>query len=140
MQGIRIALDDFGTGYSSLGYLNKAIFNKLKIDRSFVREAGIKKEAVLIVQAIVALASSFNMTITAEGVETADELQLMRDLGCHQIQGYIYSKPMPFQKTFELFEKNDTRTPIATSQLLPVERAILAFPHRVAPLPAPPPP
>src|SRR3546814_13139387 len=92
MQGIRIALDDFGTGYSSLGYLNKAIFNKLKIDRSFVREAGIKKEAVLIVQAIVALASSFNMTITAEGVETADELKLMRDLGCHQIQGYIYSK------------------------------------------------
>src|SRR3546814_1695537 len=94
MQGIRIALDDFGTGYSSLGYLNKAIFNKLKIDRSFVREAGIKKEAVLIVHAIVALASSFNMTITAEGVETADELKLMRDLGCHQIQGYIYSKPM----------------------------------------------
>jgi diguanylate cyclase (GGDEF)-like protein len=108
-QGIRVALDDFGTGYSSLGYLNKAIFNKLKIDRSFVREAGIKKEAVLIVQAIVALASSFHMTITAEGVETADELKLMRDLGCHQIQGYIYSKPMPYAKTFELFQKKDSR-------------------------------
>src|SRR3546814_12077426 len=82
MQGIRIALDDFGTGYSSLGYLNKAIFNKLKIDRSFVREAGIKKEHVLLVQAIVALASSFNMTITAEGVDTADEQRRRPYIDC----------------------------------------------------------
>ena len=114
-QGVKIALDDFGTGYSSLGYLNKAIFNKLKIDRSFVRDAGKKKEAVLIVQAIVALANSFQMTITAEGVETADELKLMRDLGCHQIQGYLFSKPVPYQKTFELLgAKQDSPARVAS--------------------------
>src|SRR3546814_18756058 len=71
MQGIRIALEDFGTGYSSLGYLNKAIFNNLKIDRSSVRAAGLQKDAGLIVQAIVSRASSLTMTSTAEGGATA---------------------------------------------------------------------
>src|SRR3712207_9070423 len=67
--GVGIALDDFGTGYSSIGYLNKAIFHKLKIDGSFVREAGTRPENVAIIQSIVQLASSFRMSVTAEGVE-----------------------------------------------------------------------
>src|SRR3546814_15959477 len=79
--GVGSALDDFGTGYSSLGYLNKAVFHKLKIDGSFVREAADNKETVAIIQSIVQLAKSFRMTVTAEGVETADDFTRMRDLG-----------------------------------------------------------
>jgi diguanylate cyclase (GGDEF)-like protein len=100
--GVGIALDDFGTGYSSLGYLNKAVFHKLKIDGSFVREAANNKETVAIIQSIVQLAKSFRMTITAEGVETADDFTRMRDLGCHQIQGYLFGRPMSFERASEL--------------------------------------
>jgi diguanylate cyclase (GGDEF)-like protein/PAS domain S-box-containing protein len=100
--GVGIALDDFGTGYSSLGYLNKAVFHKLKIDGSFVREAARNKETVAIIQSIVHLAKSFRMTITAEGVETADDFTRMRDLGCHQIQGYLFGRPMSYDRATEL--------------------------------------
>ena len=100
--GVGIALDDFGTGYSSLGYLNKAVFHKLKIDGSFVREAANNKETVAIIQSIVQLAKSFRMTVTAEGVETADDFTRMRDLGCHTIQGYLFGRPMSFEKASEL--------------------------------------
>jgi diguanylate cyclase (GGDEF)-like protein/PAS domain S-box-containing protein len=100
--GVGIALDDFGTGYSSLGYLNKAVFHKLKIDGSFVREAAKNKETVAIIQAIVALANSFRMTITAEGVETTADFERMRELGCHQIQGYLFGRPLEFDKATEL--------------------------------------
>ena len=100
--GVGIALDDFGTGYSSLGYLNKAVFHKLKIDGSFVREAADNREAVAIIQSIVQLAKSFRMTVTAEGVETADDFTRMRDLGVHQIQGYLFGRPMSFERATEL--------------------------------------
>jgi EAL domain-containing protein (putative c-di-GMP-specific phosphodiesterase class I) len=104
-----MALDDFGTGYSSLGYLNKAVFHKLKIDGSFVREAGNNKETVAIIQSIVQLAKSFRMTVTAEGVETADDFTRMRDLGCHQIQGYLFGRPMTFEKASELVTGSQRR-------------------------------
>ncbi len=100
--GVRIALDDFGTGYSSLGYLNKTIFNKLKIDGSFVRAAGTRLETVSIIQAIVTLANCFQMTITAEGVETNDDYRRMQELGCHQIQGYLFGRPLTYEKATEL--------------------------------------
>jgi diguanylate cyclase (GGDEF)-like protein/PAS domain S-box-containing protein len=100
--GVGIALDDFGTGYSSLGYLNKAVFHKLKIDGSFVRDAAANRETVAIIQSIVSLAKSFRMTVTAEGVETADDFTRMRDLGVHQIQGYLFGKPMTFERASEL--------------------------------------
>ena len=100
--GVSIALDDFGTGYSSLGYLNKAVFHKLKIDGSFVREAADNRETVAIIQSIVQLAKSFRMSVTAEGVETADEFTRMRDLGCNQIQGYLFGRPMEFDRASEL--------------------------------------
>jgi diguanylate cyclase (GGDEF)-like protein/PAS domain S-box-containing protein len=107
--GVSMALDDFGTGYSSLGYLNKAVFHKLKIDGSFVREAGNNKETVAIIQSIVQLAKSFRMTVTAEGVETADDFTRMRDLGCHQIQGYLFGRPMSFEKASELVQGTQRR-------------------------------
>jgi diguanylate cyclase (GGDEF)-like protein/PAS domain S-box-containing protein len=100
--GVSMALDDFGTGYSSLGYLNKAVFHKLKIDGSFVREAANNKETVAIIQSIVQLAKSFRMTVTAEGVETADDFTRMRELGCNQIQGYLFGRPMTYEKASEL--------------------------------------
>ncbi len=93
--GVRLALDDFGTGYASLGYLKKAPFDKIKIDQSFVRgaiESGNRNAAII--QAIVTLADTLGMETTAEGVEQQDEIDLIRDLGCSHIQGYVYGRPM----------------------------------------------
>ena len=100
--GVGIALDDFGTGYSSIGYLNKAVFHKLKIDGSFVREAGSRPENVAIIQSIVQLAKSFRMSITAEGVETAEDFQRMRDLGCDTIQGYLFGRPLSYERANQM--------------------------------------
>jgi diguanylate cyclase (GGDEF)-like protein len=100
--GVGIALDDFGTGYSSIGYLNKAVFHKLKIDGSFVREAGTRPENIAIIQSIVQLARSFRMTVTAEGVETAEDFERMRDLGCDTIQGYLFGRPLSFDRANQM--------------------------------------
>jgi diguanylate cyclase (GGDEF)-like protein len=102
--GVGIALDDFGTGYSSIGYLNKAVFHKLKIDGSFVREAGSRQENVSIIQSIVQLAKSFRMSITAEGVETAEDFERMRELGCDTIQGYLFGRPLPFERADQMVQ------------------------------------
>lgn len=93
--GVRLALDDFGTGYSSLGYLKKAPFDKIKIDRSFVQgatEQGSRNGAII--ASITSLAEALHMDTTAEGVETLDELELVRLLGCSHVQGHIYFQPM----------------------------------------------
>ena len=94
--GVRLSLDDFGTGYSSLGYLSRTRFSTIKIDRSFVTAAsrGVR-EAVAIVRAVVALARSLGMATTAEGVETADEHQMIQDLGCSKVQGFYFGRPLP---------------------------------------------
>ena len=101
--GVRLALDDFGTGYSSLGYLKKAPFDKIKIDQSFVRgAASTTKRNSAIIRAIVTLAESLGMDTTAEGVETHDDLWLIRELGVSQVQGYIFGKPMPGEEAREM--------------------------------------
>lgn len=93
--GVRLALDDFGTGYSALGYLKKAPFDKIKIDQSFVRGATIAgSRNGAIIASIVSLAEALGMETTAEGVETLDELDLVRMLGCSHVQGYIYEKAL----------------------------------------------
>jgi diguanylate cyclase (GGDEF)-like protein len=94
--GVRLALDDFGTGYSSLGYLKKAPFDKIKIDQSFVRGAASSSATnrnAAIIRAIVTLAETLGMDTCAEGVETHDDLQLIRELGVSMVQGYIFGKP-----------------------------------------------
>jgi diguanylate cyclase (GGDEF)-like protein len=92
--GVRLALDDFGTGYSSLGYLKKAPFDKIKIDQSFVRgAASTTNRNSAIIRAIVTLAETLGMDTTAEGVETHDDLHLIRELGVSQVQGYIFGRP-----------------------------------------------
>jgi len=93
--GVRLALDDFGTGYSALGYLKKAPFDKIKIDQSFVRGATIAgSRNGAIITSIVSLAEALGMETTAEGVETLDELGLVRSLGCSHVQGHIYDMPL----------------------------------------------
>ena len=104
--GVRLALDDFGTGYSSLGYLQKARFSTIKVDRSFVQGAATgKAESVAIIRAVVAMAEALGMSTTAEGVETEAELELVQRFGCSKVQGYLYGRPMPAAETFELLAK-----------------------------------
>lgn len=94
--GVRLALDDFGTGYSSLGYLRTAPFDKIKIDKSFVHAATLPgSRNAAIIAAIVALADALEMETTAEGIESQDQLAMIRDLGVSHVQGFIYSNPVP---------------------------------------------
>jgi diguanylate cyclase (GGDEF)-like protein len=93
--GIGLVLDDFGTGYSSLGYLRRANFSAIKIDRSFVLSAAEgSKDSLAIIRAIVSLANELGMKTTAEGIESDHEVKMMRELGCAQLQGYFFSRPM----------------------------------------------
>jgi diguanylate cyclase (GGDEF)-like protein/PAS domain S-box-containing protein len=112
--GLKLALDDFGTGYSSLSYLQRVPFDKIKIDRSFVSGASdpASRNAALI-RAMVGLASDLKMQTTAEGVETQDELQLIRNLGCSLVQGYFFGKPMPADEARELAAKGAVDRPSA---------------------------
>jgi len=93
--GIHISMDDFGTGYSSLSYLRSYPFDKIKIDRSFVGELGKKSDCVAIIRAVTGLGDSLGMTTTAEGVETNEQLEILRAEGCTQVQGYLFSPPRP---------------------------------------------
>jgi diguanylate cyclase len=93
--GVNISLDDFGTGYSSLSYLRRFPFNKIKLDRSFIQGLGEDEEAAVIIRAIVALGRSLNLVVTAEGVETSEQLEFLEAEACNQIQGYLISKPLP---------------------------------------------
>ncbi len=102
--GCTVALDDFGTGYSSLGYLRKLSFSTIKVDRSFVHGAAQgSKESLAIINAVVAMANSLDMTTTAEGVETAEEVELIRNLGCDKIQGFYFGRPMTNDEARRLF-------------------------------------
>ncbi len=108
--GVRLSLDDFGTGYSSLGYLRKAPFDKIKIDQSFVRGAAVAgNRNAAIIKAIVTLADTLGMETTAEGVETQDEIALIRDLGCTSIQGWVYGKAVPQAEVLARTERGQTR-------------------------------
>ena len=93
--GVRIAMDDFGTGYSSLGYLQKFPFDKIKIDRSFIREIEERPQSRAIVRAVAGLGASLGISTTAEGVETEDQLECLREEGCTEVQGYLFSRPVP---------------------------------------------
>jgi diguanylate cyclase (GGDEF)-like protein/PAS domain S-box-containing protein len=93
--GVRIALDDFGTGYSSLSYLRRFPFDKIKIDRSFVDGITEADGASAIVQAVINIASAQDMTTTAEGIETERQREMLHDLGCTEMQGFLFSRPQP---------------------------------------------
>lgn len=102
--GCGVALDDFGTGYSSLAYIRNLRFSTIKVDRSFVQGAAKGNiESLAIIRAVVAMAESLEMSTTAEGVETEQELELIRQLGCRKIQGYYFGRPMPAEEAQNLF-------------------------------------
>ena len=101
--GIRIALDDFGTGYSSLTYLQCFPFDKIKIDRSFVKDITENAGSLNIVRAVAALAKGMGMTATAEGVETREQLDKITSEGCSEMQGFLFSKPLPAHEMERLF-------------------------------------
>jgi diguanylate cyclase (GGDEF)-like protein len=93
--GVLISIDDFGTGYSSMSYLRRFPIDKLKVDRSFIKDLGTSPEATSIVEAIISLAHSLKLKVIAEGVETPEQLAILRQLGCDQYQGYFFSPALP---------------------------------------------
>jgi len=103
--GARLALDDFGTGYSSLAYLHKYAFDKIKIDSSFVRNIEENRTARAIVNAVVSLARTLEVETVAEGVETATQLDQVRELGCAAVQGFFLSMPIPAAELLTLLNQ-----------------------------------
>ncbi|WP_213772900.1 EAL domain-containing protein [Bradyrhizobium sp. dw_78] len=109
--GVRIALDDFGTGYSSLSYLQRFPFDKIKIDRCFITDIEQPAGSSCIVQAVVVIATARDMTTTAEGVETRQQQQILRTLGCSEMQGYLFSPPRPAAEIRELLFVHAKKSP-----------------------------
>lgn len=103
-KGIKIAIDDFGTGFSSLSYLHKMPIDVLKIDRSFVMKMAESEKHLAIVRTIATLATSLNLEVIAEGIETAEQLSALKSLGCQMGQGYLFSPPEPDEKAQQLIK------------------------------------
>jgi diguanylate cyclase (GGDEF)-like protein len=101
--GVRISMDDFGTGYSSLSYLRSFPFDKIKIDQSFVRDIATREDSLAIIRAVIGLGRSLGIATTAEGVETEDQLDLVRQQGCTEVQGFLFSPPLPASAAAALF-------------------------------------
>ncbi|WP_189367335.1 EAL domain-containing protein [Mesorhizobium sp. M2A.F.Ca.ET.043.02.1.1] len=111
MLGVHIAMDDFGTGYSSLSYLRSFPFDKIKIDQSFITDAGDIDSSVAIIRAVTSLGNSLGMQTTAEGVETVEQLERVRREGCTEAQGFLLSRPLPARDIPAMLER--TRAVVA---------------------------
>ena len=107
--GVRIALDDFGTGHSSLNYLRQIPLDYVKIDRSFIRNLETSSHDAAIVKSVIALAHSLNFKVIAEGVETEEQLAFLRAHKCDEMQGYLFSEPVPAEEFLRLLEKEGDR-------------------------------
>jgi EAL domain-containing protein (putative c-di-GMP-specific phosphodiesterase class I) len=101
-RGIRLAIDDFGTGYSSMSLMKQFPIDTIKIDRSFVRDLPRDSEDQAITQAIISMGKALGMTVIAEGVETAEQQAFLRNHACDEMQGFLFSKPLPPQQLAEL--------------------------------------
>ncbi len=109
MLGVRMSMDDFGSGYSSLSYLRSFPFDKIKIDQSFVRGLAGNQDAQAIVRAIVSLGRGLGVTVTAEGIETEDELGCLRNEGCHEGQGFLFSKARPQEEVLAMMARQQAQ-------------------------------
>jgi diguanylate cyclase (GGDEF)-like protein len=105
--GVKVSIDDFGTGYTSLRHLQGLPVRALKIDESFVREAHRRKEAQTITEAIIGIAKTFGLEVIAEGVESPEELSVVRALGCNNVQGYLVARPLPAEHVLEFVDSYD---------------------------------
>ena len=103
--GVRISMDDFGTGYSSLSYLRSFPFDKIKIDRSFMRDLESKGDSLAIIKAVIGLGHSLGMSTTAEGIETEEQLAAVREQGCNEVQGFLFSPPIDAKAVIDLLKK-----------------------------------
>ena len=115
--GVRIALDDFGTGYSSLAYIRQINFDKIKIDASFVRDMIDDKSCAAIIRAVTGLARELGIRITAEGVETEEQLAALKAEGCAEMQGYLISRPLPAKEFAAFIEKPDQAQPVTAQDV-----------------------
>ena len=115
-------MDDFGTGYSSLAYLKRLPLNRVKIDRAFVRELDSDGEDAALVQLIIAMASQLGLAVIAEGVETQQQRDLLRDWGCSEIQGYFLSRPMDAESALDFMINFRRISPPLGSNPLTVQR------------------
>ena len=104
--GVRISMDDFGTGYSSLSYLRSFPFDKIKIDQSFIQDLSTRDDSVVIVRAVTTIGSSLGISTTAEGVETADQLERLRAEGCTEVQGFLLGRPLPVAEAMDLLRES----------------------------------
>ncbi|MFG1402883.1 putative bifunctional diguanylate cyclase/phosphodiesterase [Xanthobacter sediminis] len=118
-QGIRLALDDFGTGHASLVHVRRYPITKIKVDRSFIMNLGVQKDAASIVEYVVRLGRSLGVTVTAEGVETREQLRFLRAFGAHQAQGYLFATPLSLDAAMKLLEHQRSGAAAAASDKMP---------------------
>jgi diguanylate cyclase (GGDEF)-like protein len=111
--GLSISLDDFGTGYASIGYLRSFPFDTIKIDRSFIRDLGIKPDALAIIHTIVGLGHALGMSVIAEGVETTEQLKVLQTERCSEVQGFLFSQPLPAAQVPALIAHLDAASRVA---------------------------
>jgi EAL domain-containing protein (putative c-di-GMP-specific phosphodiesterase class I) len=122
--GVKLHVDDFGTGYSSLSQLQKLKMDVLKVDRAFTSELDRSREGRVFFQAIVSMAHALGMSVVAEGVETAEQLRILRELCCNEVQGYMIARPMPADHMAALMRRPALLSPIPE----PAPNNILQFP------------
>jgi EAL domain-containing protein (putative c-di-GMP-specific phosphodiesterase class I) len=109
LQGVQLSIDDFGTGYSSLNYLKCFPLNRLKIDRSFIKDLTSSPDDEIIIEAIIALAHGLRLKVVAEGVETDEQLAFIRDKQCDEVQGFLFAEPMPAAALSEFLHNHQSR-------------------------------
>jgi EAL domain-containing protein (putative c-di-GMP-specific phosphodiesterase class I) len=125
--GVRIALDDFGTGYSSLSYLTRLPVDRLKLDRSLIHRMTLDRKSAAVMRSIVSLGAELDMEVIAEGVETEVQLQMLRDLGCPQVQGYLLGRPMPAEQAQSVLGR-----PWGNRPMRPADGAGIVADHRTS--------
>nr|WP_311982475.1 EAL domain-containing protein [Bradyrhizobium japonicum] len=111
--GVTVALDDFGTGFSSLTYLRKLPFDRIKIDRSFIQDMLVQPDCAAIVKSVISLARDLRIAVVAEGVETADQLDHLRQISCDEVQGYLISRPVSADRVPGLLDTTKLRATFA---------------------------